>query len=66
VGNFVCVNVKADGNQVYEALLKKGVIVRPVGPYQMPEHIRVSVGTKAENETFLTALKSVLQEMGIQ
>ena len=62
VGNFVCVDVKSDGNAVYESLLKKGVIVRPVGPYQMPNHIRVSVGSSSENTIFLSALAEVLAE----
>lgn len=62
-GNFVCVDIKADGKIVYEALLRKGVIVRPVGPYQMPNHIRVSVGSSSENAIFITALKDVLDEL---
>jgi len=64
-GNFVCVDTKTDGNKVYEALLKKGVIVRPVGPYRMPNHLRVSVGSEADNGVFISSLKSVLSEMGV-
>ena len=59
IGNFVSVNV-GDGQKTYEALLREGVIVRPVGNYQMPEFIRVTVGTERENETFLGALRRVL------
>jgi histidinol-phosphate aminotransferase len=50
--------VKVDKpNIVYQALLKKGFIVRPV---EMEGYLRVSVGTKNENKKFLIALKSIL------
>lgn len=58
-GNFVCVHVGAAG-QVYGELLRRGVIVRPVGGYGMPEWLRVSIGLPTENERFLTALADVL------
>jgi len=45
---------------VYETLLRRGVIVRPVGGYGMPDHLRVTVGTPRENEKFLKALKAAL------
>jgi len=66
VGNFVCVDVKTDGSVVYEALLKEGVIVRPVGSYQMPDYIRVSIGSHSQNAVFISALQKVLNEMGIK
>lgn len=59
VGNFIAVNV-GNGNDIYEALLQKGVIVRPVTAYQMPQYVRVSIGTEAENVQFIQALKSCL------
>jgi histidinol-phosphate aminotransferase len=44
-------------------LLKRGVIVRPVGgSYGLPEHLRVTVGTEAENERFLSALAASLKD----
>ena len=46
---------------VAEALLKKGVIVRPLGGQQLRTHIRVTIGTPPENERFIEALKAVLQ-----
>ena len=55
--NFILVNVKADPAQTFNALLKEGVIVRPVG---IAEHLRVSIGTEAENAKFLAALDKVL------
>ncbi len=59
-GNFVLVDLKQAGQPVYEALLRKGVIVRPVGNYELPEHLRISVGTKTENQLFLQALTDTL------
>lgn len=55
--NFLLVDVQADPAQTFNALLKEGVIVRPVG---IPNHLRVSIGTEAENAKFLTALAKVL------
>jgi histidinol-phosphate aminotransferase len=57
--NFFLVRV-GDGKRVFNELQKQGVIVRPLGGYQMPEWIRVSVGTVAENERCLAALKRIL------
>jgi histidinol-phosphate aminotransferase len=48
--------------RVYDCLLRQGVIVRPVAGYGMPEHLRVTVGTPAQNERFLAALESALVE----
>jgi histidinol-phosphate aminotransferase len=42
------------------ALLKQGVIVRPVGPYGLPQWLRISIGLPAENATFIAALKKAL------
>ena len=57
--NFVLVRV-GDGARVYEALLRRGVIVRPMAVYGFPEHVRVTIGTEAENARFSTALRAVL------
>jgi len=59
-GNFVLVDLKQDGLPFYEALLRKGVIVRPVGVYELPNHLRISIGTAAENQLFLEALTDTL------
>ncbi|OTG86360.1 histidinol-phosphate transaminase [Acinetobacter sp. ANC 4558] len=55
--NFILVNVQADPAQTFNALLKEGVIVRPVG---IAKHLRVSIGTETENAKFLAALAQVL------
>jgi histidinol-phosphate aminotransferase len=58
--NFILVRV-GEGQRVFEAMQKHGVIVRPMGGYQLPEWIRISVGTPKENERGLGALKSALK-----
>jgi histidinol-phosphate aminotransferase len=60
VGNFISVDVKQDAQSIYQNLLKHGIIVRPIANYGMPTYLRVSVGLKAQNTRFLTALKSIL------
>lgn len=62
-GNFVLVKVGDEdsaGARVNLALLKQGVIVRPVGNYGLPQWLRISVGLEEENATFLAALKKAL------
>jgi len=48
---------------VFQCLLREGVIVRPIASYGMPEHLRVTIGTEAENTRFLVALKAVLTDL---
>jgi histidinol-phosphate aminotransferase len=65
VGNFLSiafprVDGKPQAGIVFDKLLRQGVIVRPVAGYEMPDHLRVTVGTAAENERFLDALTKVL------
>lgn len=56
--NFILVDLKRPARAVYDALLKKGVIVRPFA--SLPTSLRVTVGTERENERFLKALGEVL------
>ena len=58
-GNFVSCRV-GDGGAVFERLLRRGVIVRPIGGYGMPEYLRVSVGLESENARLLAALAECL------
>jgi histidinol-phosphate aminotransferase len=62
VGNFISVDVARAAAPIYEALLREGVIVRPVANYGMPNHLRVTVGLPEENERFVVALQKVLAE----
>ena len=59
--NFLSFRVPQAG-AVYEKLLRQGVIVRSVAGYGMPDHLRVTVGLPAENERFLKALRTVLDD----
>lgn len=58
-GNFVTFKVP-DAAGVNQRLLKQGVIVRPIGGYGMPDWLRVTIGTEAENARFLEALEKAL------
>lgn len=58
-GNFISVNV-GDAAKIFQQLLQRGVIVRPVAGYGMPAFLRVSTGLEAENARFLDALKASL------
>ncbi len=60
LGNFVTIKVTDRAVDVYQKLLYEGVIVRPLGAYEMPNHLRVTIGTAEQNETFLRALQKVL------
>jgi histidinol-phosphate aminotransferase len=60
VGNFVLVDTRTDALPVYEALLREGVIVRPVDNYGLPRHLRISIGLPAENDRLFSALAKVI------
>jgi histidinol-phosphate aminotransferase len=61
-GNFITIRV-GKAAEIYKRLLRRGVIVRPVGGgYGLPEHLRVTIGTAQENERFLAALAGSLRE----
>jgi histidinol-phosphate aminotransferase len=57
--NFLLIDV-GEGPRVYEALLRLGVIVRPMDVYGLPRHLRVTVGTPTENQRFVDSLATVL------
>lgn len=58
--NFVLIDLKDNPMPVYNELLKEGVIVRPVMGYGLKTHLRVTIGTREENERFITGFKKVL------
>jgi len=60
-GNFVSVKV-GRAAEIYQELLRAGVIVRPVASYGMPEYLRVTVGLHDQNEKFLRALEAAMVE----
>jgi histidinol-phosphate aminotransferase len=61
VANFVMVNV-GDGPAVFEELLARKVIVRPLKGYNLPEWVRVSVGTMEQNKKCIGALKEIFSK----
>jgi histidinol-phosphate aminotransferase len=58
--NFILVRV-GDGNEVFQQLLRQGVIVRPMTAYEFPEYIRVTIGTMEENQKFIGALTKIIK-----
>ena len=63
VANFVLVKV-GDGDAVFSKMLKRGVIIRAMRGYKLPEYVRISVGTETENARCIEELKEVIAEMG--
>jgi len=56
VGNFICFKTALPGAEVYQGLLRQGIIIRPVSNYGMPDFLRVTVGSAQQNDRFLQAL----------
>lgn len=59
-GNFLCVDMQQEAAPLFQALLREGVIVRPVANYGLPRHLRISIGLAEENAFALNALQRVL------
>lgn len=62
IGNFLCVEAGNDAMGVYDALLHKGVIVRPVANYELPKHLRITIGTQEQNQRCIQALEQILND----
>ncbi len=60
VGNFVTIDLKRPAGPINDALLRRGVIVRPLANYGLPNHLRISIGLEQENARFIAALEDVL------
>ena len=58
--NFILIDTGRDAQELFQALLRQGVIVRAATLYSLPTHIRVTVGRHDENERFFEALRAVL------
>lgn len=58
--NFLLVKLPVAGKAVYEAMLRRGVILRPMDGYGLPNYLRISIGTQAENARCLAGLTEVL------
>jgi len=57
--NFILVDV-GDGQAMFEKLMRAGVVVRPMGGYNFPRHVRISVGTESENRRLIEALEKLI------
>ena len=60
LGNFISVNFGKNSSQIFDKLLHKGIIVRPLLPYNMPDYLRITVGLDTENQRLISALKDIL------
>lgn len=58
-GNFITIDFKRPAAPIYGALLREGVIVRPIAGYGLPNHLRISIGLPEENDRFFAALLKV-------
>ncbi|RAJ98852.1 histidinol-phosphate transaminase [Aliidiomarina maris] len=59
-GNFLTIEVGPQAGKYYQQLLEAGVIVRPVAGYELPNHLRVSIGLADENDAFCAAMERIL------
>jgi histidinol-phosphate aminotransferase len=62
-GNFVLADTGGDAMRWYEALLRRGIIVRPVANYGLPNHLRITVGLPAHHDRLLTTLLECRREV---
>ncbi len=60
VANFILFKSPIDAQELYQKLLRKGVIVRPMGGYKLPQWLRATIGTPEENTRFIKTLEEVL------
>lgn len=60
-GNFILVDFGCDAMPLYQSFLREGIILRPVGVYELPTFLRVSIGLPEQNSRFLAACKKVLR-----
>lgn len=58
--NFIMFRPPTDATDLFEALLRRGIIIRPLKSYGLPQHLRVSVGNADENRRFIEACKEIL------
>lgn len=54
--NFITIDCKRNANEIYEALLRQGIIVRPLAANKMPQHLRISIGTSDQLQRLTTAI----------
>lgn len=59
--NFISVDCQTEAQPIYEELLTRGIIVRPLTPYRMPQHLRISIGLAEENQRLIDELDNILR-----
>lgn len=62
VGNFICVKVGDKAAEIYEALLRAGIIVRPVDNYGMGQYLRLTVGLPEQNQRMMQTIKELMEK----
>ena len=62
-GNFISFDAKQDSDDAFQYFLKKGVILRSLKVYEMPQHLRVSIGTEEEMDFFLKVLEEYEKDL---
>ena len=60
--NFITLKSPFAGIKLYEKLLKRGIIVRPLDPYGLKEHVRITIGTPEQNQHLLNVLKGEIND----
>ncbi|QIQ21658.1 histidinol-phosphate transaminase [Zophobihabitans entericus] len=60
MGNFITIDFGKPAQPIYQQLLQKGVIVRPIAGYGMPNHLRISIGLPEQNQRLINGLKEIL------
>ena len=63
VGNFITVDIEQDAAPIYQAMLREGVIVRPIANYRLPNHLRITISTPEDNQRCLDALDKVMEQL---
>ena len=61
-GNFISFDSKMDSDKSFEYFLSKGIILRSLKVYEMPNHLRVSIGTENEMQQFFLTLENLIVE----
>ena len=63
VGNFITIDLEQNAAPIYQAMLREGVIVRPIANYGLPHHLRITISTPEDNQRCLDALDNVMQQL---
>lgn len=61
LGNFITINIKANAAEIYQKLMHKGIIVRPLAIYDLTTFLRITIGTLDQNELFLSSFQHVMR-----